>query len=524
MRDSRELYPMAVSVFFCYARADSERVLPLARELRTIGIDIWVDEWNLVVGKPWDEAVMAEIGAREAFLVALTAQSVTRDEVKNEIAEALRKDRWVIPVLLEPCVPPHRIARLHQCNLYPSFEPGLQKLLKVLGMTFDAEARKQIDERRMSFIRACERPSNIAHQDWTDPQRKFLASLEQAQREDAPLAWYEVLEAGRELREVMSRVPEGDERDPHPGHAAPIFSPLVMLTDAIEKNLSGMATGENLTGARAIGLLEQSVSEADRRLISERGKLSWLDRKGKAAIDRARTVIAEEIHPALEGIRATRDNVSVTAPDVIRRAVEAAAVAIGELVSMSDSLAIQARAGLLRVKEAAGAFIEDTRRRFRAFRMVWTRSPATDALAPGPLQPGIPIVVRNGAADETVRRVPGGGKSFQDRFLSGNVPIAGPEMVVIPAERPFAIGRFALTFDEWDVAQAHPEWKTHAGIAPREANDHSWGRGRQPAIDVSWNDAKAYCLWLSKLTSKAYRLPSAAEWEHCCRAGTITAF
>ena len=181
---------MPVSVFFCYARADSERVLPLARELKTIGIDIWVDEWSLVVGKPWDEAVMAEIGAREAFLVALTEQSVTRDEVKNEIAEALRKQRWVIPVLFEPCVLPHRIARLHQCRLYPTFETGLQKLLKVLGMTFDAEARKRIDERRANFIRACERPSNITHEDWIDPQQKFLATLQHAQREDAPLAWY----------------------------------------------------------------------------------------------------------------------------------------------------------------------------------------------------------------------------------------------------------------------------------------------------------------------------------------------
>ncbi|MGA2293376.1 SUMF1/EgtB/PvdO family nonheme iron enzyme [Bradyrhizobium sp.] len=100
----------------------------------------------------------------------------------------------------------------------------------------------------------------------------------------------------------------------------------------------------------------------------------------------------------------------------------------------------------------------------------------------------------------------------------------GPEMVVVPAEPPFAIGRFALTFEEWDAAQAHPEWQAHAHMARRKPDDHSWGRGRQPAIDVSWDDAKAYCLWLSKVTSKSYRLPSEAEWELCCRAGTTTEF
>jgi formylglycine-generating enzyme required for sulfatase activity len=114
---------------------------------------------------------------------------------------------------------------------------------------------------------------------------------------------------------------------------------------------------------------------------------------------------------------------------------------------------------------------------------------------------------------------PGAGKV--ERFKDIDI---GPEMVVVPAEPPFAIGRFVLTFGEWDAAQAHPEWRTYAGIAPREADDHSWGRGRQPAIDVSWDDAKAYCLWFSKVTSKSYRLPSEAEWELCCRAGTTTEF
>src|SRR5262249_41142047 len=51
-----------------------------------------------------------------------------------------------------------------------------------------------------------------------------------------------------------------------------------------------------------------------------------------------------------------------------------------------------------------------------------------------------------------------------------------------------------------------------------------FGRGRQPAINVTWDDAQRYVSWLSKLTSKPYRLLSEAEWEYAARAGTQTVY
>jgi formylglycine-generating enzyme required for sulfatase activity len=93
----------------------------------------------------------------------------------------------------------------------------------------------------------------------------------------------------------------------------------------------------------------------------------------------------------------------------------------------------------------------------------------------------------------------------------------GPQHRIV-FSKPFAVGRFSVTFDEWDRCVADDGCK---GYRPE---DNGWGRGRRPVINVSWDDANAYVTWLSLKTHKNYRLPSEAEREYVTRAGTTTPF
>jgi len=136
-------------------------------------------------------------------------------------------------------------------------------------------------------------------------------------------------------------------------------------------------------------------------------------------------------------------------------------------------------------------------------------------------------------------RVALGGKS--GAYAQAPVNAVEPEMVYIPQgqfemgcqggseceedERPvhqvrvpaFEIARYEVTFDEWDACIAD-------GGCVHRPDDQGWGRGRQPVVDVSWNDAQEYIAWLNRKTGKNYRLPSEAEWEYAARAGTATSY
>ena len=100
----------------------------------------------------------------------------------------------------------------------------------------------------------------------------------------------------------------------------------------------------------------------------------------------------------------------------------------------------------------------------------------------------------------------------------GSAADEGPQRIVTIA-KPFAVGKFEVTFAEWDACVAGGGCQSN-----KTPSDLGWGKGLRPVINVSWEDAKAYVGWLSKTTGQTYRLLTESEWEYAARAGTTTLF
>jgi len=149
--------------------------------------------------------------------------------------------------------------------------------------------------------------------------------------------------------------------------------------------------------------------------------------------------------------------------------------------------------------------------------------------------------------------IPGTGVKFEmvpvpgGTFLMGSPPSEpgrasdeGPQHRV--TIRPFWMGKLEVTWDEYDAfafgqgisgtqhtdASGKQSAKGADAVTrptpPYADESFGFGKGRQPVVSITHHAAMEYCRWLSAKTGRTYRLPTEAEWEYACRAGTATAY
>ncbi|MFM6219906.1 MAG: formylglycine-generating enzyme family protein, partial [Dolichospermum sp.] len=92
--------------------------------------------------------------------------------------------------------------------------------------------------------------------------------------------------------------------------------------------------------------------------------------------------------------------------------------------------------------------------------------------------------------------------------------------------KPFSMGKYPITQAQWQAVAALPQvnQELKPNLSRFKGDGSTSLTNHCPVERVSWHDAVEFCARLSNYTKRPYRLPSEAEWEYACRAGTTTPF
>lgn len=118
--------------FFSYSRQDSSFVLRLAKDLKSSGAPVWLDQLDIKPGQLWDKSTERALAAASRVLVVLSVASIESENVMDEVAFALDEKKTVIPIVYEECRIPFRLRRLQHIDFHLEYEAGLRKLLEAL--------------------------------------------------------------------------------------------------------------------------------------------------------------------------------------------------------------------------------------------------------------------------------------------------------------------------------------------------------------------------------------------------------
>jgi formylglycine-generating enzyme required for sulfatase activity len=120
--------------FFSYTRSDSEFVLRLAEELRAVGVNLWLDQLDILGGQHWDRTIEKALKRCQGMVAVLSPEAVVSTNVMDEVSYALDEGKLVVPVLVRSCDIPFRLRRVQYIDFTDDYATGFSELLRALGI------------------------------------------------------------------------------------------------------------------------------------------------------------------------------------------------------------------------------------------------------------------------------------------------------------------------------------------------------------------------------------------------------
>ncbi len=125
--------------FFSYTRTDSEFVLQLAKDLRAVGANLWLDQLDILGGQHWDSTVEQALKSCKGMIAVLSPEAVASENVMDEVSYALDEGKLVVPVLIRACDIPLRLRRVQYIDFTAGYDKGFSQLVRALGIEQPAQ-------------------------------------------------------------------------------------------------------------------------------------------------------------------------------------------------------------------------------------------------------------------------------------------------------------------------------------------------------------------------------------------------
>lgn len=118
--------------FLSYSRSDERFALRFAKDLRSRGVAMWVDQLDIRPSEHWDRAIEKAVRDCRGLVVIVSPRSVASDNVADEISYALENGKSVLPVMIEKCSLPLRITRMHVIDASAGYDRAVQQCVAEL--------------------------------------------------------------------------------------------------------------------------------------------------------------------------------------------------------------------------------------------------------------------------------------------------------------------------------------------------------------------------------------------------------
>jgi hypothetical protein len=136
--------------FFSYSRKDSVFVKRLAMDLKNSNANVWLDQLDISPGSTWDDSVQNALNEAQGLIVILSNISVKSPNVMDEVSYALSRGKKVVPLMIEECQIPFRLARLQYVDFTKDYDSSFKQLIATLqaseqlgAQSFSTQPRSQ---------------------------------------------------------------------------------------------------------------------------------------------------------------------------------------------------------------------------------------------------------------------------------------------------------------------------------------------------------------------------------------------